>query len=324
MPRTWSVRLAAMTLTESVRSFQVPATPGTSACPPSLPSVPTSRATRGTSAANERSWSTIVLMVFLSSRISPFTSTVIFRDRSPRATAVVTSAMLRTCAVRFAPIAFTESVKSFQVPATPGTTACPPRRPSVLTSRATRVTSEAKERSCSTIVLMASLSERISPRTSTVIFRDRSPLATAIVTSAMLRTWLVRLDAMEFTLSVRSFHVPATPGTSACPPSLPSVPTSRPTRLTSDANPSSGSAIELIHHRIDGVLQLENLAADVHRDFAREIASCHSGCYFGDISHLRGQVGGHRIYRIRQVLPGAGYAWNERLATELALGADFA
>ncbi|HYC78483.1 MAG TPA: hypothetical protein VEI02_12725, partial [Planctomycetota bacterium] len=34
----------------------------------------------------------------------------------------------------------TESVKSFQVPATPGTTAWPPRRPSVPTSRATRVT----------------------------------------------------------------------------------------------------------------------------------------------------------------------------------------
>ena len=38
---------------------------------------------------------------FFSSRISPFTSTVIFRERSPRATAVVTVAMLRTCAVRF-------------------------------------------------------------------------------------------------------------------------------------------------------------------------------------------------------------------------------
>ena len=89
-----------MKLTLSVRSFQVPATPGTCAWPPSLPSVPTSRATRVTSAAKALSWSTIVLMVFFSSRISPFTSTVILRDRSPRATAVVTSAMLRTCAVR--------------------------------------------------------------------------------------------------------------------------------------------------------------------------------------------------------------------------------
>ena len=49
-------------------------------------------------AAKALSWSTIVLMVFFSSRISPCTSTVILRDRSPRATAVVTSAMLRTCA----------------------------------------------------------------------------------------------------------------------------------------------------------------------------------------------------------------------------------
>ncbi len=36
------------------------------------------------------------LMVFLSARISPFTSTVIFLLRSPLATAVVTSAMSRT------------------------------------------------------------------------------------------------------------------------------------------------------------------------------------------------------------------------------------
>ena len=59
-----AVRLPAMELTESVRSFQVPATPGTFAWPPSLPSVPTSRATRVTSPANAFSWSTIVLMVF--------------------------------------------------------------------------------------------------------------------------------------------------------------------------------------------------------------------------------------------------------------------
>ena len=64
----------------SVRSFQVPPTPVTWACPPSFPSVPTSRATRVTSEANELSWSTIVLMVFFSSRISPCTSTVIFLD----------------------------------------------------------------------------------------------------------------------------------------------------------------------------------------------------------------------------------------------------
>ena len=86
------------------------------------------------------------------------------------------------------------------------------------------------------MVFMVSFSSRISPRTSTVILRDRSPRATAVVTCAMLRTWSVRLPHIAFTLSVRSFHVPATPGTSAWPPSLPSVPTSRATRVTSEAN----------------------------------------------------------------------------------------
>ena len=45
--------------------------------------MPTSRATRVTSSAKAESWSTIVLMVFFSSRISPRASTVIFWVRSP-------------------------------------------------------------------------------------------------------------------------------------------------------------------------------------------------------------------------------------------------
>ena len=246
MLRTCAVRLLAIELTLSVRSFHVPPTPGTCAWPPSLPSVPTSRATRVTSDAKAFSWSTIVLIVFLSSSTSPLTSTVILRDRSPRATAVVTSAILRTCVVRFAASRFTLSVRSFHVPPTPGTCAWPPSLPSVPTSRATRITSDANARSCSTIVFIVSLTMRISPRTSTVILRDRSPPAIAADTSAMPRTCAVRLLAMKLTLSVRSFHVPPTPGTCAWPPSLPSVPTSRATRVTSDANAFSWSTIVLI------------------------------------------------------------------------------
>ena len=87
------------------------------------------------------------------------------------------------------------------------------------------------------MVLMVSFNSRISPFTFTVIFLDKSPRATAVVTSAMLRTWPVRLAPIKFTLSVKSFQVPATPGTAAWPPSLPSVPTSRATRVTSEAKP---------------------------------------------------------------------------------------
>src|SRR5579875_2248770 len=246
MLRTWLVRFPASRLTLSVRSFHVPETSFTSAWPPSFPSVPTSRATRVTSAANAESWSTIVLMVSFSSAISPRTSTVIFWERSPRATAVVTCAMLRTWSVRLPASRFTLSVRSRQVPDTPWTSAWPPSRPSVPTSRATRVTSAANAESWSTIVLMVSFSSAISPWASTLIFWERSPSATAVVSWAMLRTWLVRLPASWFTLSVRSFQVPDTPWTSAWPPSFPSVPTSRATLVTSAAKAESWSTIVLM------------------------------------------------------------------------------
>ena len=113
---------------------------------------------------------------------------MIFFDRSPCATAVVTSAMFRTWFDRLSASVFTLSVRSFQVPETPLTFAWPPRMPSVPTSRATRVTSSANDESWSTIVLIVSASAATSPEASTVILRVRSPFATAVVTSAMLRT----------------------------------------------------------------------------------------------------------------------------------------
>ena len=240
MARTWVVRLEASKLTLSVRSFQVPAAPGTLAWPPRRPSTPTSRATLVTCSAKVASVSVMLLIVSASAATSPLASTVSFWRRLPLATAVTTLTMPRTWSVRLAAMTFTESVRSFQVPATPATVAWPPSLPSVPTSRATRVTSAAKELSWSTMVLIVFFSSRISPLASTVILRERSPRATAVVTSAMLRTWAVRLEPMALTESVRSFQVPATPGTTACTPSRPSVPTSRATRVTSEAK--SGAA----------------------------------------------------------------------------------
>ena len=79
-----------MKFTLSVRSFQVPA----DALHLGLAAQLAFRADLARHARHFRgeglSWSTIVLMVFFSSRISPRTSTVIFFDRSPLATAVVT------------------------------------------------------------------------------------------------------------------------------------------------------------------------------------------------------------------------------------------
>src|SRR6202022_983798 len=252
----------------------------------------------------------MVLIVFFSSRISPFTSTVILRERSPFATAVVTSAMFLTWPVRFEAMKFTLSVRSFHVPATPGTFAWPPRRPSVPTSRATRVTSPANTLKLSTIVLMVCLSSRISPFTSAVIFLERSPFATAVVTSAMFLIWPVRLEAIAFTLSVRSFHVPPTPGPAAWP-------TRRPRSFR-------WKGAELSGHRVDGVLQLRGLSLRFDRDLLGEVSLGNRRSDIGDIANLAGEIRGHEIHVVRQVLPRAGDARYFRLTAEHSLGSYFA
>ena len=154
-----------------------------------------------------RSAAIIALIVSFSSATSPLASTVIERVMSPCVTAVETSAIARSCVVSASASVFTLSVRPFQVPDTPSTVAWTPSRPSVPTSRATRVTSSANVESWSTIVLIVLLSSRISPRASTVIFCVRSPSATAVVTSAIARTWVVKFAASWLTLSVRPFQV---------------------------------------------------------------------------------------------------------------------
>ena len=313
------MRLPAIELTESVRSFQVPATPGTLACPPSRPSVPTSRATRVTSPAKRLSWSTIVLSVSLSCRISPRTSTVILRERSPLAMAVATSAMLRTWPVRLLAMKLTLSVRSFQVPATPGTCAWPPSLPSVPTSRATRVTSPAKALSWSTMVLMVSFSSRISPFTSTVILRERSPRATAVVTSAMLRTCAGQVAGHGVDRVGKIF-----PGAGDARHHGLSAELAFGTDFAGHARDFRSEGPQLVDHGVDGFFELENFAAHVHRDFARKIAAGHGGCDFGDVAHLAGQVAGHGVDGVGKIFPGSGHAGHLRLAAELAVGADFA
>ena len=134
---------------------------------------------------------------------------------------------------------------------------------------------------------MVFLSSRISPFTSTVIFFDKSPRATAVVTSAMLRTWPVRLVAIALTLSVRSFQVPATPFTLAWPPSLPSVPTSRATRVTSEAND-----VELLDHGVHDLADAQEFAAqrpavDLDRHALGKVAL---GDRADDAGHFRGRL----------------------------------
>ena len=285
MARTWVVRLAASKLTLPVRSFHVPAAPGTWACPPKRPSTPTSRATVVTCSANIASVSVMLLIVSASAATSPLAITVSFCFRSPLATAVTTFTIPRTWSVRFAAMTLTLSVRSFQVPATPGTCAWPPSLPSVPTSRATRVTSAANAFSWSTMVLMVFLSSRISPFTSTVILRDKSPRATAVVTSAILRTCAVRLVAIAFTESVRSFQVPGHAWHDRLPAQL-----AFGADFARHPRHFRRERAQLLHHRVDRFLELQNLAAHVHRDLLGQVAVRHGNRHFRNVTDLSGQV----------------------------------
>ncbi len=96
------------------------------------------------------------------------------------------------------------------------------------------------------------------------------------------------------------------------------------THFARHARHFAGERVELIHHRVDGVLQLQNFAAHVHRDLARQIALGHGRGHFRDVADLIGQVAGHGVDALRQILPGSRDALHFRLAAELAFGAHFA
>src|SRR5581483_10068244 len=85
-----------------------------------------------------------------------------------------------------------------------------------------------------------------------------------------------------------------------------------------------GERVELVHHGVDGVLQLQDFAAHVDGDLAGQVAARHGGGDVGDVAHLRGQVAAHGVHGVGEILPGAGDAGHDRLTAELAVGADFA
>ena len=94
--------------------------------------------------------------------------------------------------------------------------------------------------------------------------------------------------------------------------------------LTRHARHFRGERTELIDHRVDRVLQLQNLAANIDGDLFRQIAVRDRGRDLGNVSHLAGQVAGHRIHRVGEILPRAGHAADFRLASEPSFGAYFA
>src|SRR5262249_12279409 len=77
-----------------------------------------------------------------------------------------------------------------------------------------------------------------------------------------------------------------------------------------------GEGAELVHHRVDGVLELEDLAAHVDGDLLGEVAGGHGGGDLGDVADLVGEGRGHRVDGVGVGLPRACHSRHLRLAVQ--------
>src|SRR5207245_1833765 len=81
---------------------------------------------------------------------------------------------------------------------------------------------------------------------------------------------------------------------------------------------------ELVDQGVDGVLQLQHLAPHVDGDLLGEVAVGDRGGDVGDVADLAGEVAGHGVHRVGEVLPRPGHAPDVGLATQPPFGSDLA
>src|SRR5690606_32877373 len=81
--------------------------------------------------------------------------------------------------------------------------------------------------------------------------------------------------------------------------------------------------VELIHHGVDRLLQFSDLTFHIHGDLLRKVTIRNCRCYFGDVTHLRGEVRGHLVHRISKVLPCTTDSLHLCLAAKLTFGSYF-
>src|SRR5205085_9378823 len=82
--------------------------------------------------------------------------------------------------------------------------------------------------------------------------------------------------------------------------------------------------VQLIDHDVDRVFQLKDLAPDFDGDLARQIAFLDRSRDFGDVAHLRGEVGRQLVDVVGQVLPGTRCSGHVSLAAQPSFSADLA
>ena len=155
-----------------------------------------------------------------------------------------------------------------------------------------------------------------------MIFFDKSPLATAVVTSAMLRTWAVRFEAIELTFSVRSFHVPGDAAHLRLTAEL-----AFGADLARDARHFRGERVELIDHRVDDrrepeELTLQGPSIDVEPHGLQQIAARHRRDRLSDRAGRPQEILDQRVDRAFHRAPGAMRQSQLDALAGLALASD--
>ncbi len=206
-----------MVLTESVRSFQDPDIPRTCAWPPSLPSVPTSTATRVTCSVKTDNWSTRLLTVRATFRNSPrsgrtVSSCVCERSsircsRSPSATADRTRPTSETGRARSSTSSLEASIAAAQEPSQAPVSSRSVSFPSRPTTRRTRASSPVRWRLRSATSLKTAAISDSTPSPETVSRRRKLP--SRIATRAP--STLFRAAASTSTVPLRCFFTDCPP-----------------------------------------------------------------------------------------------------------------
>ena len=144
-------------------------------------------------------------------------------------------------------------------------------------------------------------------------------MVTAVATSAMARTCVVRLAASWLTLSVKIAPDAGRAGHARLAAQL---------AFDADFARHGGHLIgecrQRVDHAVDGVGQLGDFALGFEHQFALQVAVGDRGHHLGDTAHLGGQVGGHEVDVVGKIFPGAGDAVHFGLAAQLAFRAHFA
>src|SRR5690606_39281462 len=94
--------------------------------------------------------------------------------------------------------------------------------------------------------------------------------------------------------------------------------------LAGDAGDLGRERRQRVHHRVDGVLQLEDLALGVDGDLLAEVSLGDGGGDLRDVADLVGQVGRHAVDVVGQVLPDAADARYAGLPAEASFSARLA